>query len=181
MRPPLRFTYSSPGGGYGPLGTVRAHMEDEEGRSSIVGAMTFHGPTAWADVDEEAGTMISTAQARIVDAGVAEPFQRMGIGSEMHRIASREMGPGITLGHSGSLSPEGHAFAKATGGDIPRSAQKGPTIEERGPYYPSFVASSADEIAVWNPSQRRVEGSPPPPSPSPGPRTRRSKQLELDL
>jgi hypothetical protein len=162
-------------------GAVRALMEDEDGRWSTVGALTFQAPEAWEDIDEHAGTMVSTAQARIVQAGVAEDYQHMGIGSELHRIASRELGPGITLAHSGSLTPAGHAFAKSTGGHIPRDAVKGPTLTDRGRGYPSLVASDAWSIAKAG-RTRPVE---PSPAPAPGPRTRRPKpqyeQLRLDL
>ena len=153
-------------------------MENENGGTSVAGALIFHGPKAWVDVDEEAGTMISTSQARIVDAGVDMSYQRQGIGSEMHRIAQREMGPGITLGHSGSLSPAGYAFARSTGGDIPKSAQKGPTIEARGDTYPSVVARHANEDATH---PRRVDGSPAVVTTGTKTTRRQGKQLQLDL
>jgi hypothetical protein len=111
---------------------------------------------AWADLDEDAGTLVSTSMARIVDAGVDPSYQRLGIGSEMHRIASRELG--TPLAHSGQLSPAGHAFAKATGGHIPDSAQDAPTDEAHDTYYPSSVASAALEDTRGR--RRPVAGAP---------------------
>ena len=179
MRPPLRYTYT-PAGHFGQLGAVRALTEE----GATAGAITFHGPEAWVDVDEEAGTMISTALPRISNAAVLPQYRRMGVGSELHRIASREMGPNFVLAHSGSLSPAGHAFAKATGGDIPRSARSAPTAAERGERYTSVVMSDAQEIAeegAFSGKTRSVEGSPASPLKGRRPRRRKPEQLVLGL
>jgi hypothetical protein len=181
MRPPIRFSYT-PAGHFGNLGAVRAHAQDNAGNWNPVGSITFHGPAAWADIDETAGTMVSTALPRITAASVERPYQRMGIGSELHRIASREIGPGFVLAHSGALSRAGYAFAKATGGHIPKSAR--PTDREHGDFYASLVAADAREIAEEGAQSGRtrfVEGSPAPPPKERRRRQRKPEQLTLDL
>ncbi|NBZ96814.1 MAG: hypothetical protein EBR40_10385 [Proteobacteria bacterium] len=171
MRETVRYTYSAPKGT--APGAVFAHARTPEGHDAAVGALTFHPPMAWVDVDEEAGTMISTAQARITEAAVAKPLQRTGVGSEMYRVAERELG--APIGHSGTLSPAGYAFAKSVGGHIPPSVN-GPTTPEREPLWSSMVVSAALKD---HRNRRPVPGAP---KPSLGPQFQHEpegEQLEL--
>ena len=155
MRETVRYTYAKPKGT--SSGAVFAHATTPEGNDVTVGSLAFLPPMAWVDVDEDAGTMISTSQARIVDAAVSSNLQGQGIGSEMYRVAQRELN--APLGHSASLSASGYRFAKSVGGDIPKSAQGGPTFAG---YNPGPVIR---EVLKDHPYGRRmVPGAPKPPA-----------------
>lgn len=170
MRDTVRYTYSKPG--KSAQGAVFAHATFSDDFpfprevDTTVGVLSFHPPMAFVDIDDGfyasdselpyQGSMISTAQARIANAGVSESMQGQGIGSEMYRIAQRELNS--PLGHSGSLTSAGHRFAKSVGGHIPDMAKDAPTM--RHGIDPGVLISL--ELKDHRGKQRPVPGSPRP-------------------